>query len=117
MGLWSATLASHRIRGNIGLSTVKDSSSSRWRSRPQDEIVWVRFGKDFVAFHRPSGKTHFLNTASKILLTDILVEPKDLASILEEFASQATDDSADAYLEQMQAMLDRIENLGLIERV
>ncbi len=51
------------------------------------------------------------------MLTDILVEPKDLASILEEFASQATDVGADAYLEQMQAMLDRIENLGLIERV
>ena len=75
------------------------------------------FGNDYVAYHRPSGKTHFLNAASQLLICNILTEPTALSAIAEEFAPDVTDDHADAYLEQMKAMLDRLEHLGLVERV
>ena len=88
-----------------------------WRSRPPEEIVWAVFGNDYVAYHRPSGKTHFLNAASQLLIRDILTEPTALSAIADEFASEITDSHADAYLEQMRAMLDRLEHLGLVERV
>ena len=88
-----------------------------WRSRSPDDIVWAVFGNDYVAYHRPSGKTHFLNAASQLLICDILTKTTPLSEIADKFASEATDGHADAYLEQMRAMLDRLEHLGLVERV
>ena len=99
------------------MSSQQESSPPRWRSRSPDEIVWAVFGDDYVAYHRPSGKTHFLNAASQLLIRDILSEPTTFSEIADEFASEATDVHADAYLEQMRAMLDRLEHLGLVERV
>lgn len=89
----------------------------KWRSRSPGEIVWAVFGEDYVAYHRPSGKTHFLNAASQLLICDILTEPKDLDAIADEFASDLADDHPDVYLLQMEVMLDRLEYLGLVERV
>lgn len=111
-----ARLASDCSRESNGLSTEADSRLVNWRSRPQDEIAWAEFDDDFVAFHRPSGKTHFLNAASYALLNDVLVEPKSLSEILEVFSPDESEENADAYVEQMTEMLTHIEALGLIER-
>ena len=78
--------------------------------------MWAKFDDDYVAYHRPSGKTHFLNAASQLLICAILTEPRDLAAIANEFASDRTDGNVDAYLEQMKAMLDHLETLGLVDR-
>ena len=99
------------------MSSQQVSSPPIWRSRSPDEIVWAIFGNDYVAYHRPSGKTHFLNSASQQLICDILTEPTALSVIADEFASDVTDSHADTYLEHMKAMLDRLEHLGLVERV
>ena len=92
------------------------TSATRWRSRAPAEIVWFDVPPDFIAFHRPSGKTHFLNEASKVLLTDVLAEPRDLREVLDVFSSDAADNIADEYAERMQSMLAHLEDLGLIER-
>lgn len=112
----AASCCGDRFRESSGLSTKTDSRLIKWRSRPRNEIAWAKFDDDFVAYHRPSGKTHFLNAASYNLLNEILIEPRSLSAILEMFATEETDENADAYLEQMTEMLTHIEALGLIER-
>ena len=99
------------------MSSEQLASLPKWRSRSADEFVWAVFDKDYVAYHRPSGKTHLLNAASQLLVCDILSEPRGLSAIADEFTSDATNNHPDIYLEQMKAMLDRLEHLGLIERL
>lgn len=89
----------------------------QWQSCPADECIWVPLDDEFAVYHRPSGKTHFLNAASEALLNEILVEPRDLASIVEAFAMELAEDNRSAYSERMIAMLDRLQRLGLVERL
>ena len=88
------------------------SGVTRWRSTAPADIVWFDVPPDFIAFHRPSGKTHFLNEASKLLLNKLLSEPKDLAEILDVFPSN----KARRHVEQMRDLLVHLEGLGLIKR-
>ena len=89
----------------------------RWRARSSDEIVWACFDEDYVAFHRPSGKTHFLNSASYRLICEILIEPRDFDAIIGEFISDEFNGDLAAYAAQMRTMLDHLDNLGLVERL
>ena len=88
-----------------------------WRARSPDEIVWAHFDEDYVAFHRPSGKTHFLNAASHLLICEILTEARDLDAIAGEFVMDEDGGDPAAHIAQMRSMLDHLENLGLVERV
>ena len=88
-----------------------------WRSGPPEDIVWARFGEDFIAFHRPSGKTHFLNAATHVLISEILIETQDLDSIVGEFIAAEYDIDQTEFVDQMKSMLDHLENLGLVDRV
>ena len=99
------------------MSAKPVSSANRWRSRAPDEIVWFDIAPDFVAFHRPSGKTHFFNAASKLLLTDTLLESADLPSILAAISSGSMDEMAEDFRQQMIVMLEHFESLGLVEQV
>lgn len=99
------------------MPTDAASSDPAWRSRPHDELVWLELDGDFVAYHRPSGKTHLLNAASRALIRDILAEPRQLAAIADEFAPGDAGRHDEAYLAQMRAMLKRLEQLGLVERL
>jgi PqqD family protein of HPr-rel-A system len=93
------------------------SPHKRWRARSPDEIVWAHFDEDYVAFHRPSGKTHFLNAASHLLVCEILTDARDLDAIVSEFVADEHDGGPTAFVAQMRTMLDHLENLGLVERV
>lgn len=98
------------------MSTDSASSAMRWRSRPPTDVAWFNAPPDFVAFHTSSGRTHFLNEASKILLVEFLTEPKGLAEVLEFFAVEVADDVSDVQVEQFREMLLHLEELGLIEQ-
>ena len=87
-----------------------------WRRGSSDDSVWFDFGDGFAVFHRPSGKTHLLNEASHRLLTVLLEEPRDLATIIAEFEPDSDIPSPDDYTERMSQMLWRLEQFGLIER-
>jgi len=99
------------------MRAVGHTNSPKWRRQSPDDIEWVVFDDEFVAYHRPSGKTHFLNAASHLLICDILSERKDFADIAEEFASSDTDEHPKDYFDEMLSLLDRLESLGLVERV
>lgn len=100
------------------LTGMQASSSHKWwRARSPDEIVWAHFDEDYVAFHRPSGKTHFLNAPSYRLICEILTEARDLDAIIGGFVTDENDSDPAAHVGKMRAMLDHLENLGLVERV
>ena len=58
------------------MTTTHSNAGPSWRARAADEVVWLALDEDHVLYHRPSGKTHFLNDASKRLLRDVLTVPK-----------------------------------------
>ncbi len=88
----------------------------RWRSISADDILWAEWDDDYVAYHRPSGKTHFLNASSALLLTEILVEAKDAASVTKLLSPSGDLDISRERVEQVMSMLARLEHLGLVER-
>ena len=89
----------------------------RWRRCEPENCVWKNYGDDYVVYHRPSGTTHLINDASYRLLTTLLIEPRDFASIARFFQATQADIDSREYMSRMAAMLNRLEHLGLIERV
>ena len=88
-----------------------------WHSVADDTIVWTRWDGDrFIAFHRPSGITHFLNAASAVLIRELLVEPAGADSVARAFERANEDADWDAHLAEITAMLEHLEHLGLIQR-
>lgn len=94
-----------------------NEAGAQWQSTAPREITWLDLGDDSVAFHRPSGKTHFLNASSKYLITDLLREPMFLAEVVEAFGVVDGDSERLAQMNEMQTMLDRLEQLGFVERL
>lgn len=89
----------------------------KWQSSPTDSIVWTRWEDDqFIAYHRPSGITHYLNAASAALITELLVEPADAVSVARAFEPATGDSDWDEHLDEIFAMLVHLEHLGLIRR-
>ncbi|MEM7500468.1 MAG: HPr-rel-A system PqqD family peptide chaperone [Pseudomonadota bacterium] len=99
------------------MGTNVDETDTVWCSPPKDAIRWIAYDDGFVAYHRPSGATHFLNGASKVLIEEILSEPKGASAVADEFAEFVTVDDAQAYVEEIRAMLLRFDELGLVRRL
>jgi len=98
------------------LNKANLSADRTWRSCDTDDILWAQWGADFIAFHRPSGKTHLLNAASEALLTRILVETKTTTDVVRELASAETGEPEDGLVAEIEAMLIHLDELGLIAR-
>lgn len=91
--------------------------TDRWRSAPPESVAWVSWGNDRIAYHRPSGGTHFLNLASKKLVTEILRQPSDLNGVLAAFGVSETDPDWVMQQNEMRSLLLQLEHLGFIERL
>ena len=87
-----------------------------WRASPVDDTAWVQFDDEYVAYHRPSGKTHFLNAATHRLLTDLLVEPASLATVAAAFAAGSSASPVGDVEKELRATLSHLESLGLVAR-
>ena len=91
------------------------SDTSLWYSNAAD-CVWANYPDSYAVFHRPSGKTHFLNAAGYRLITEILERPGDTASIAAELAVAGAEESSPLNVDEVHAMLVRFEYLGLVDR-
>ena len=80
------------------------------------DIAWIRWDDDHIAFHRPSGKTHLLNEVCNVLLTDILVEPHSTREVLAELQARVESPLDEQYAADLAITLERLEQLGLVER-
>jgi len=89
----------------------------QWRARPADEVVWRALDEDYVLYHRPSGKTHFLNAASRSLLSDILTTPQTAAAAADALASRSGVAADAAFVATVTDTLAQLDHLGLIDRV
>jgi PqqD family protein of HPr-rel-A system len=92
-----------------------DLPNSRWQAGPSDDFVWAEFDGDYVAFHRPSGKTHLLNPVSEALLTEILREPQGLDAVVAALGGAPKVGEVE-YIAEIVEILDRFEELGLVVR-
>lgn len=98
------------------MNHANSSTERRWRSAPCDEIIWTNWGGEYVAFHRPSGKTHLLNDVSEILLTRILSDARTISEIIDALIDPESGGAGPEYEREILAMLNRFEQLGLVER-
>lgn len=92
------------------------SADRTWRIPDTDDILWAHWGDEFIAFHRPSGKTHLLNAASEALLTRILVEMKTTADVVRELTAGEDGEPEDGLVVEIEALLIHLDELGLIVR-
>jgi PqqD family protein of HPr-rel-A system len=92
------------------------AEAARWRARPEHELVWARFDDEYVAYHRPSGKTHYLNAAAATLLTKVLAEPKSAAAAADDLAVAQDAPGDGAFFGEVADLLQHLEHLGLVER-
>jgi PqqD family protein of HPr-rel-A system len=77
-------------------------------------MAWRHFGDGCVVYHRPSGKTHFLNEPSARLLLTVLRQPTSVSAAA---SALAFEDPAPAYVAAVADLLLRLEELGLVARV
>lgn len=98
------------------MSRAESNAPVLWRASPVEEIAWVQFDDEYVAYHRPSGKTHFLNAATHRLLTDLLVEPARLATVAAAFAAGSSASPVGDVEKELRATLSHLESLGLVAR-
>jgi PqqD family protein of HPr-rel-A system len=89
----------------------------RWQSTAQDNLLWLDWGDSSAVFHRPSGKTHFVNSATVLLLRQVLIRPMDEESASRALLAAHGLAEQPQYLEQVSGLLLRLEQLGLVERV
>ena len=76
----------------------------------------MQFDDEYLAYHRPSGKTHFLNAATHRLLTDLLVEPASVATVAAAFAADSSASPVGDVEKELHATLSHLESLGLVVR-
>ena len=98
---------------------MRDATSTEeahWRAGPQHDLVWAELGDAYAVYHRPSGKTHFLNSATAELLARVLTTPHDAHAAGEALASLQAAAGDSEFFAAVAESLARLEYLGLIER-
>lgn len=90
-----------------------------WRSAAAADCVWADWDGDYVLFHRPSGRTHFVNAATAVLLQHVLAEPKNVEDASLELAASWPDgySHSPALRRHVEELLVRLEELALVTRV
>jgi len=89
---------------------------TRWRSGPAHELVWSDLGDTYVAYHKPSGRTHFFNVATADLLEHVLAEPCSARAAAEKLAAHQDAAADTAFVATVAESLAHLAHLGLIKR-
>lgn len=87
----------------------------RWRRIDPADLSWVSWDGAYAVYHRPAGKTHFVNAATALLVSEGSREPFDAAqacALLAAADGPATDPS---FQQDVVATLMRLEELGLVD--
>ena len=73
-------------------------------------------GDHFAVHHRPSGKTHFVNYVAAHLLRHTLAQPSTLDEVQSALGQPQEVASAEGSAETTLGLLQRFEELGLVDR-
>lgn len=98
------------------MSDATAGVTTHWRARPAHEFVSSQLGDDYAVYHRPSGRTHFLNAAAADLLERVLLQPRTAAAAAAELAAGEGAPGSAEFVAVVAESLSRLEYLGLIER-
>jgi PqqD family protein of HPr-rel-A system len=88
----------------------------RWVAADPAELLWVHSEAGAVVLHRPSGKTHFLNEASVILLQGLTEAPACEAEAASWLMAGQVSEPGSLLIGQVTSILQRFEQLGLVRR-
>lgn len=98
--------------------TIVQPDVPRWQALPPDTIAWTEWDADhYIAYHRPSGITHYLNAASAALITEILTDAADAKAVAKAFEPAMGGTDWGEHLAEITATLEHLEILGLVRRV
>lgn len=101
---------------NPASDAIESGAEPAWLAAPAADLAWRRIGDEYVVYHRPSGKTHFLNLPSACLLLDLLRQPRSAAAAAAALAATERAESSEEYRAAVTCLLFRLEELGLVER-
>jgi PqqD family protein of HPr-rel-A system len=87
-----------------------------WQVAEPDNLLWAQFGQEFVGYHRPSGKTHFLNDVSVRVLSGYLLVPLSTEALADKLGAESGNGEP-LPSDELHALLIRFEQLGLVKRV
>jgi PqqD family protein of HPr-rel-A system len=98
------------------MSETTAERAALWRAGDADDLVWTRMDDAFIVYHRPSGKTHFLNAATADLLAHVLTTPRTARSAADELAAREDAAVDSNFISVVAESLFHLEHLGLIGR-
>jgi len=103
------------------MNVTHEQNRPSWCAVDPESMVWANWGEGQVVYHRPSGRTHFLNDVSRRLIVDVLPAPggpgRDAGSVAAALDIPADDLDVEEMVEEIHDLLMHLEALGLVERV
>jgi PqqD family protein of HPr-rel-A system len=97
-------------------SERSDGASWRWVAAPAADLRWCSWDGACAVYHRPSGKTHFVNDATRRLLEDVLATPLTATDVPGRLAREQGVEETEEFRTHVWGLLVRLEELALIER-
>lgn len=93
-----------------------DGATWRWVAASAADLRWCSWEGACAVYHRPSGKTHFVNDATRHLLEALLATPLPAAEVAGRLAREQGVDETEEFRAHVWGLLVRLEELALIER-
>jgi PqqD family protein of HPr-rel-A system len=87
-----------------------------WKATAPCDLLWAEFDGEYVVYHLPSGKTHFVNSATAMLIRQVLTVPLDAVAAAEDLAQRENATVEASFLSSVAASLEQLEHLGLVRR-
>jgi len=89
----------------------------RWRATDPSSILWAEWDGEYIAYHDPSSRTHLLNAASELLITNVLQSARTGAESAAELAALQGVTANEEFVDGVVSLLAHLDELGLIEAV
>lgn len=86
-----------------------------WQCADRAHCIWADWDDLSVLYHRPSGKTHFLNASAAYLLEQLMDGPVTAESAALMLAAAQERAASDELRADVASTLLRLAELGLIE--
>jgi PqqD family protein of HPr-rel-A system len=87
-----------------------------WQAAPAEQWLAASWGALAAIHHRPSGKTHFVNRSTVVLLTTVLGRALTGSQAVRELARAMGVDATPQYVHEVAGVLARLDEIGLITR-
>lgn len=91
-------------------------TAPQWRVDRTQDLLWADLDEGAAVYHRPSGKTHFLNSSSVALLKRLQAGPADSLELALAITGGDAADLPPTFVDQVSVMLRHFDYLGLIRR-